>query len=238
MIKQDNFILIWMENLIIQNKIIGKGGSVVDNLNLRIDNSEYICISGLYGTDKVSFINTISCLNRPDSGKYIYNYIDTTTIGKATLDSLRSGIGFIFKSLNIIENLTVYQNIEIPLNTGDALEKSHIFKVAERLGLSSLLHTQAKDLSDLERHKTAIARALAVNPIFIIADEPASNLKQQDEKIILDILREINMEGIAIICFSERKQVIDRVERHIVFENGSIVADNKDFICYKEEETV
>lgn len=238
MTKQDGFILIWMEDLIIKNKMTRMEGTVVEHLNLRIDSGEYVCISGLYGTDKISFINTLSCLNRPDGGKYIYNYIDTSTIGADKLDALRSKIGFVFKGLNIIESLTVYQNIEIPIHISTESEKKHIDKVAEKLNLSEILHEKAKGLSDFEKHKVALARALAVNPILIIADEPASNLKQQEEEEILDIFQEINSTGTAIIYFSDRKQLIENAKRHIAFENGKILSYGNDINSSKEEGTV
>jgi putative ABC transport system ATP-binding protein len=238
MIMQDAFIHIWMEDLTIQNHIRNRGESAVDHLNLRINSGEYVCISGLYGTDKISFINTLSCLSRADGGKYIYNYMDTTTIEQEKLDFIRSGIGFLFKDLIIIEELTVYQNIELPIQQNSEIERLHIINLAERFGLNNVLHAPAKKLSELEKHKVALARALAVKPIFVIADEPAMNLKQQDEKMILDMLHEINKQGITVICFSEREQVVERVNRHLVFENGQMKSDKQVLSCYLEEGAV
>ena len=139
MIKRNDFILIWMEDLSVKNKIAVSDVYSVYNLNLQVNSSEFVCISGLYGTDKISFINTLSCLNRPDQGKYLYNYSDTATIDKTILDSLRSEIGFIFKNLNMINDFTVYQNIEIPIIISSLVEKSiAITKVSEKLGLSDI----------------------------------------------------------------------------------------------------
>jgi putative ABC transport system ATP-binding protein len=239
MIKPDRFILIWMENLYIQNKVVSSGANIVHDLNLRIDSSEFVCISGLYGTDKISFINTLSCLNRPDQGKYLYNYNDTATIDKSELDSLRSEIGFIFKSLNIIGDLTVYQNIEIPVRFSSIVEKPReIAKAAERLGLSELLHTKVKKLTDMEKHKVSLARALAVSPMLIIADEPADDLGLEDAEALFSILKEINNQGTAIICFSERQQIIEKVQRHIIFEKGNIKSDSRNVCVCNEEEVV
>ena len=239
MINRDSFILIWMENLGIQNKIIGNGDYIVNNLNLRIDSSELVCISGLYGTSKISFINTLSCLNRPDNGKYLYNYNDTSTIEDSALDSLRSQIGFLFKNLNIIGDLTVYQNIEIPIRIRNIADKSkEIAKAAEKLGLIDLLHTKVKMLSDLEKHRVSLARALCVNPMLIIADEPADGLKHEDAEAMLSILKEINNQGTAIICFSDKTQIIEMAQRHILFEKGNIKSDSRLKNCCKEEGVV
>lgn len=239
MIKHGSFILIWMEGLSIINKIIGKGSLAVDDISLCIHSGEYVCISGLYGTDKISFINTVSCLNRPDAGKYLYDYNDTTTIEKAKLDSIRGKTGFLFKNLNVIDELTVYQNIEIPLSTDSKTDKARIIsEAADRVGIGNLLHQQTKTLSDLEKHKIALARALAVNPVLIIADEPADSLKQEDTEAVLDLLREVNEQGTAMICFTERKQLIEKAKRYIMFENGKIKSDNNSIGSYVEEGAV
>ncbi|MDF2891028.1 MAG: transporter related [Clostridia bacterium] len=239
MIKQDRFILIWMEDLSIKNNIINNDEYTVRHLNLRIDAGEFVCISGLFGIDKISFINTLSCLNRPDGGKYIYNYNDTTTVEKSKLDAVRSEIGFIFKNLNIIDDLTVYQNIEIPTRTSSAAGKSkEIVKAAERLGVSDLLDTKVKRLADIEKHKVSLARALVVNPSLIIADEPADALRQEDAETILNELKEINKLGTAIVCFSQNAQVIEKAQRHIEFEKGCIKSDNAVKNCCIEEGVV
>lgn len=239
MMKQDGFILIWMENLCIQNKIIGFGDYIVKDLNLRIDSSELVCISGLYGTDKISFINTMSCLNRPNLGKYLYNYNDITTIDKSKLDSLRSEIGFMFKNLNLISDLTVYQNIEIPVSISSIVDKPReIVKAAERLGLSELLHAKVDALSDVDKHKVSLARALAVSPKLIIADEPADGLNIENADTLFSILNEINNQGTAIVCFSDKAQIIEKVQRHIIFHKGNIKSDSSHKSCCKEEEVV
>jgi ABC-type lipoprotein export system ATPase subunit len=228
-----------MENVSIRNTISNNGNLTVSNLNLQINSGELVCISGLYGTDKISFINTISCLSKPDIGKYLYDYNNTTVIEQNELDSLRSQIGFIFKNLNIIENLTVYQNIEIPINIRGIHEQyKDIVKAAEALGISDLLHVQVKKLSDIEKHKVSLARAIAVNPILVIADEPAEGLIHDDKEFILDALRDINKQGTSIICFSEKRQIIEKAQRHIVFEKGRIKSDSAFVSEYTEEGAV
>jgi putative ABC transport system ATP-binding protein len=227
-----------MENINIQNKISGNGDYIVRNLNLRIDSSEFVCISGLYGIEKISFINILSCLNRPDQGKYLYNYNDTGTIDKSQLDSLRSQIGFIFKNLNLIGDLTVYENIELPIGVSNTLERSRkIAETAEKLGLGGLLHTKVNKISDIEKHKVSLARALVVRPMLIIADEPADGLEPEDAEALYSILKEINNQGTAIICFSDKKEIIEMVERCIIFKKGDIKSDNS-FNNYCLEEGV
>ncbi len=220
MIKQDSFILAWMEGL---------GFSTAARLDLRVDSGEYIVVSGIYGADKINFISVLGCISRPSNGKYIFDYNDISTIESEKLDNIRSKyIGFVFKGLNIIDSLTVYKNIEIPLLSRNSLEMDkEVVKAAERLGLKELLYKKARELSDFERHKVSLARALVVKPLLLIVDEPGENLSKQESSMLLDIIDQINADGIAIITFSDTEEVIKRATRQITFEKGIIISDNR-----------
>lgn len=231
MIKQDSLILVWMEDL---------GFSTAARLNLRVDSGEYVAISGIYGADKINFINVLGCISRPSNGKYIFDYNDITTIEAEKLNKIRSKyIGFVFKGLNIIDDLTVYKNIEIPLLSGNSSEKDkEVTNTAEELSLKELLHKKARTLSDFERYKVALARALVVKPSLIIVDETGENLSKQESSMLLDILDKVNTEGISIIVFSDTEAVIKRASRQIIFEKGIIKADNRTSQDNTKEEVV
>ncbi|MGB7604516.1 MAG: ATP-binding cassette domain-containing protein [Lutisporaceae bacterium] len=220
MIKQDSLILVWMEDL---------GFSTAARLDLRVDSGEYVVISGIYGADKINFINVLGCIGRPSNGKYIFDYNDISTIESEKLNNIRSKyIGFVFKGLNIVDGLTVYKNIEIPLLSSNSSEKDkEVTKAAEGFGLKELLHKKARELSDFERYKVALARALVVKPLLIIVDETGENLSKQESSMLLDIIDKINAEGITIITFSDTEEVIKRAARQIIFEKGIIKADNR-----------
>lgn len=228
MMKQDSFILLWLEDLGIRNCLSGQGDLIFENLNLRVDSGEYAAVSGIYGTDKINLINVLGCLKKPCSGKYIFDYNDITTAEGEKLDHIRSKyIGFIFKGLNIVESQTVYKNIELPLlRYSNPDSRKAVEQAAERLGIKDVLHKKARELSDLERHKLALAMALVVKPIMIIADEPGDGLCKTEALAIMDILDEINKEGIAIIAFSDKADIAARAKRHIVFENRKIKSDS------------
>lgn len=227
MMKQDSFILIWMEKLSIANCISDSGALAVDDIDLRIDAGEYVCISGLHGSDKISFINVLSCLNKPKKGKYLYDYNDITTMDREQLGVVRSCIGFVFRTLNLALQQTVFENIEIPLLYKNHNNTERVAEVANNLGIKGLLYKQARKLHDLDRHKVALARALVVDPVLVMVDEPAWDLNQEDREAVLDILDRVHERGTAVICFSERNEIIDRASRHIIFEKGKIVADKK-----------
>lgn len=228
MMKQDSFILLWLEDLGIRNCLTDQAELIFENLNLRVDSGEYAAISGIYGTDKINLINVLGCLKKPCSGKYIFDYNDITTAEGAKLDHIRSKyIGFIFKGLNIVESQSVYKNIELPLlRYNNPESRREVEQAAERLGIKDVLHKKAKELSDLERHKLALAIALVVKPIMVLADEPGDGLSKTDASVIMDILDEINKEGTAVIAFSDRADVFSRSKRHIVFENRKIRSDS------------
>ncbi|MDF2521271.1 MAG: transporter ATP-binding protein [Clostridia bacterium] len=227
MINQDSFILIWMEQVSIKNSLCSDGEMVFENLDLRVDSGEYAVISGVYGTDKISLINVLGCLTTPQRGKYIFDYNDITMLESKNLDKLRSkNIGFMFKGLNIIDSLSVYKNIEIPLLHSDNEQKeSLILEAAEAFGLKDILNKKARDIADIDRHRTALARAMVLKPTVLIADEPGENLSKQDCAKILDAIGEVNAKGTAVITFSDRAEIVERASRHIVFEKGRIMAE-------------
>jgi putative ABC transport system ATP-binding protein len=228
MIKQDSFILIWTEGISIKGFLSPKENPVFENLNIRIDSGEYAAISGIYGNDRISFINALGCLCKPNAGKYLFDYNDIGTLEPGKLEDIRSKfIGFIFKGLNIIDDLTVYRNIELPLVRKEEQEKKKaVEEAAEKLGLREVLHKKAGQLTDLERHKVSLARAMAVKPVLILADEPGEGLSSQDAAVVMDILDKVNKEGTAILVFSDKEAIIGRAERHIVFENNRIKTDS------------
>lgn len=226
MIKEDSFILLWLEGLSINNVFDSSKEAAFKDLDLRIDAGEYAVISGVYGTDKISLINVLGCISRPSSGKYIFDYNDTAAIDAEQLDDIRSKhIGFLFKGLNIIDDISVYKNIELPLMRFNSDNQEKIVSIANRLCLSDLLNKKARELTDLERHKVALARALAINPILILADEPGDGLGKKDQEVILDILSDINKSGTAVIAFSDKQEVVEMAARHIVFEKGKVTGD-------------
>lgn len=229
MIKQDSFILLWLEGLSIRSKLGSDTDPVFENLDLRIDSGEFVSISGIYGKDKISFINVLGCLCRPSKGKYIFDYNDITTIDSEQLDNIRSRhIGFMFKGLNIIDNLSVYKNIELPLLRDAEINRQKVIsETAESLGLTTIMSKKASALSDLERHLVALARALVTKPILILADEPGEGLSAKDRSAILNILSDMNKAGTAVITFSDKTEVVERAARSIAFEKGKIKQDSR-----------
>lgn len=226
MINQDSFILIWMEQVGIKNSLCSDGEMLFENLDLRVDSGEYAVISGVYGTDKISLINVLGCLTTPQRGKYIFDYNDITMLESKNLDKLRSkNIGFMFKGLNIIDSLSVYKNIEIPLLHGNNEQReSLILEAAEAFGLKDILNKKVRDIADIDRHRVVLARAMVLKPTVLIADEPGENLSKQDCTKILDAISEVNAKGTAVITFSDRAEIVERASRHIVFEKGRIMA--------------
>lgn len=213
MIGQDNFILVWMENVSLSE-------SSSEKLALRVDSKDYINISGLSGRDKMNFINILSCLQKPAAGKYLFDYKDIGTLDQKSLNLIRRGIGFLFCKLNLIEKFSVYKNIEMPVLSMQKMERdAAIKKAAERLGLTELLETSVKKLTEEQQHKTAIARAIVANPSMIVADEPAEEL--------LETLTHINRSGTAVISFSDKPKQRMNAARNIQFIDGCFLEEIK-----------
>lgn len=219
MIKQDSFILIWMEDVSVSSNM--------EKISLRIDAGEYVNIRGLHGSDKASLLNVLSCLFKPISGKYIYDYHDIATLSEDKLGMIRCKIGFLFRSLHIIDQLNVYENIQLPFSSRTEDARHKVESAARRLGIEELLPRMPNALSDLEKHKIALARALVVGPALIIADEPTEGLDENNAEGLLRMMREINANGTTIISISEKVQVQREADRHIVFDKGHIISDSR-----------
>lgn len=223
MIGQDSFILVWMENVTVTGDKKREEEPSIKNLELRIDSRDYVCISGLSGRNKMNFINLLSCSEKPAAGKYLFDYVDIGTLDQKNRSIARRGIGFLFSNLCLVEKMSVYQNIEMPILSRAKVDRdAAIKKAADRMGILELLQRQVCKLTELQQHKVALSRAIVGNPSMIIADEPAESLGQEDGRMVLEMLAQINRSGTAVVSFSEKASHIEAASRHLVFKEGTL----------------
>lgn len=221
MIGQDNFILVWMENI-----SLSKGSP--EKLELRVDSGDYVNISGLSGHEKMNFINLLGCLQKPSTGKYLFDYKDLGMLDQRNLNVIRREMGFLFSNLNLMEKLSVAKNIEMPvLFMHKGAREAVVKKAAEQLGVAEQLETPVKKLSELEQHKVALARAIVANPAMLIADEPASGLGEAACEEILELLTQINRRGTAVVSFSEKQRQQMNAGRQIYFREGRFMEETR-----------
>jgi putative ABC transport system ATP-binding protein len=190
---------------------------------------EYVAIMGPSGSGKSTFLNLIGCLDTPTSGTYLLGDEDVSTLSDDELSAIRSErLGFIFQSYNLIQQLTVVENIEVPLyyqgwSETDSYDRA--VELAERVGLGHRLDHRPNELSGGQSQRVAIARAMANDPLIILADEPTGNLDSQTGLEILDVLDELNAAGKTIVIVTHDEHVAERASRQVVFGDGCIVDD-------------
>lgn len=221
-----------MENVSKRYRLGNELKEAVANLELRVMQGEFAIVEGLCGIQKNAFFNLIGCLERPDAGKYYYDYEDVALAGTALLDELRKHrIGYLFRDFNLIPRMSVAQNMEVTL-AGASMsrrEKTDRIKAAlEKLDILELLEEKASSLPDYKKQLVSLARAIVNSPLMILADEPSANLGNKEEQALMEQLERLNNEGITIILITEKKTLRDpNKHRLITFSADKPLSDKE-----------
>ena len=190
---------------------------------------EYVSIMGPSGCGKSTLLNLLGCLDRPTSGQYRLGGVDVSQMNDDTLSAVRGArLGFIFQSYNLIQQLTVVENIEVPLYyQGRPEEESRALaaRYAERVGLGNRLTHKPFELSGGQQQRVAIARALVNDPVVILADEPTGNLDSISGVEILKIFDDLHEQGKTIILVTHDENVSRHARRSIRLRDGEVESD-------------
>ncbi len=190
---------------------------------------DYVAIMGPSGSGKSTLLNLLGCLDRPTSGQLLLGDKDVARMNDNELSDIRaSRIGFIFQSYNLIQQLTVLENIETPLYYQGKSGRSAMNRcreLADMVGLADRLAHRPAQLSGGQQQRVAIARSLANDPYFILADEPTGNLDSVTTNDILDVFERLNDEGRTIIMVTHEDEVAERARRTIRLRDGEIQSD-------------
>lgn len=201
------------------------------NVNLQFQPGEYAVIMGQSGSGKSTLLNAIGCLDRLTYGEYLLDGEDVAQLEDGPLSDIRSRkLGFIFQSYNLIPQLNVLQNIEMPLYYQDIPRKeahARAEEQARRMGLADRLHHKPMELSGGQQQRVAIARALASDPVLLLADEPTGNLDSKTGEEILGILDTLNNEGKTIVMVTHDENIAERAHRIVRLLDGEIMAQEK-----------
>ena len=194
-----------------------------------IEAGDYISIMGPSGCGKSTLLNLLGCLDRPTTGHYLLGGQDVSGMDDDALSAVRgTRLGFIFQSYNLIQQLTVVENIEIPLYYQDRSEdecRERAGKLAARVGLANRLDHKPFELSGGQQQRVAIARALVNDPLVILADEPTGNLDSASGVEILKVFDELNAQGKTLILVTHDPSVGKRARRTIRLKDGHIESD-------------
>ncbi|MCQ2397257.1 MAG: ABC transporter ATP-binding protein [Lentisphaeria bacterium] len=200
-------------------------------LNFELEKGGYMSIMGTSGSGKSTLLNILGCLDTMTSGEYYLDGINVARMNDNELSIIRGRkFGFIFQSFNLIPQLSVLENIEVPLFYQDWSEKDSRAKstqLAEMVGLSHRVQHRPSELSGGQRQRVAIARALSNDPSVIFADEPTGNLDQETGREIMQILDNLAKQGRSIILVTHERAIAEHANRMIRLVDGEIVSDTK-----------
>jgi putative ABC transport system ATP-binding protein len=198
-------------------------------VSLEIHEGEYLSIMGPSGCGKSTLLNLLGCLDRPTSGRYFLGGEDVSQLEDDALSTTRgSRLGFIFQSYNLIQQLTVLENIEIPLyyqGWPEDSSRAQAAKLAGKVGLGHRLEHKPYELSGGQQQRVAIARALANDPLIILADEPTGNLDSTSGADILNLFDELNAQQTTLILVTHDPNVSHRAHRTIRLRDGLLESD-------------
>ena len=198
-------------------------------IDLRIDPGEYAVIMGASGSGKSTLLNLLGCLDHLTGGDYLLGGENVSRLSDDQLSEIRSRrIGFIFQSYNLIPQLNVLENIEVPLFYQGIPEKEASARaeaLAHRMGLSERLRHKPMELSGGQQQRVAIARSLVCDPILMLADEPTGNLDSKTGEEILELIDELHAEGKTIVMVTHDDHIAHRAQRVIRVLDGRIVSN-------------
>ena len=200
-------------------------------IDLKIFRGDYISILGPSGGGKSTMLNILGCLDQPTIGTYLLNGTDVSNLSDDALSLVRGKeLGFIFQSYNLIQQLSVVENIEVPLFYQGISEKESretAIELAIKVGLDKRLDDRPTELSGGQQQRVAIARALANDPAVILADEATGNLDSKSGGDILEIFDQLNSDGKTLVMITHDEGMAERTHRVIRLKDGGIAFDSR-----------
>lgn len=204
---------------------------VLKGIDLEVEEGDFVSIVGTSGSGKSTLLNILDCLDQPTSGKYYFNDMDVSRMSDHGLSDLRcKHIGFVFQSFNLIPQLNILENIEVPLfylGWPRRKRRARCRELAESVGLGERLHHSSTELSGGEMQRVAVARALANDPLLLLTDEPTGNLDSTTSDEIMDIFHDLNAQGRTVIVVTHDATVAKRGRRVVRLHDGRIVSDER-----------
>jgi putative ABC transport system ATP-binding protein len=203
--------------------------TALNKVTLEVKEGEYVAVMGPSGCGKSTLLNILGLLDNPTSGSYIFNGTEVANLKERDRTIFRKGnIGFVFQSFNLIDELNVYENVELPLiylkmKTGD--RKKRVEEVLERMKISHRAKHFPQQLSGGQQQRVAIARAVVANPKLILADEPTGNLDSKNGIEVINLLTELNKEGTTIIMVTHSDRDASYAHRVVNLFDGQVVTE-------------
>lgn len=203
--------------------------TALNGVSLEIKDGEFVAIMGPSGCGKSTLLNILGLLDNPSEGSYRFGDIEVAGLKEKDRTKFRKGnIGFVFQSFNLIDELNVYENIELPLkylNISSSERKKRVVDIMKRMNISHRAKHYPRQLSGGQQQRVAIARAVVANPKLILADEPTGNLDSKNGLEVMNLLTELNQEGTTIVMVTHSPKDASRAQRTVDLLDGKIVSD-------------
>ena len=213
-------------------KVYGQGEAevrAVDGISLNVEPGEYVAIMGASGSGKSTVMNIIGALDVATSGTYKIDGVDIGDLDDDALSLVRNRrIGFVFQAFNLIPRMSAAVNVELPLmyrGVRRSERRRRALDALAKVGLADRSHHQPNELSGGQQQRVAVARALAMEPSLMLADEPTGNLDSRSTADVLDLLDEIHAEGKTIVIITHEDDVAERAGRVVTLRDGKVESD-------------
>ncbi len=204
--------------------------SALSHINLKIKAGEFIAIMGPSGCGKSTLLNVLGMLDSPDSGRYAFNGEDVAGYAESKLADIRKqNIGFIFQSFNLVDELSVAENVMLPLLYQKVPVKERqerVQAVLERVGIAHRADHRPQQLSGGQQQRVAVARAVITNPKLILADEPTGNLDTVNGEEVLELLNQLNGDGTTIVMVTHDQGHAEHASRIVQMLDGRVLSEN------------
>ena len=205
--------------------------TALNNINLEVDRGEFVAIMGPSGCGKSTLLNVIGMLDTPSKGDYFFNDESIAGYNESKLCDIRKhNIGFIFQSFNLIDELSVFQNIELALlyhNIPSKERRERVEAVMDKVGIAHRARHMPSQLSGGQQQRVAVARAVVGDQPLILADEPTGNLDSAHGQEVMEMLQQLNNEGTTIIMVTHSQSHADYAKRTVNLFDGSIVTQSR-----------
>jgi putative ABC transport system ATP-binding protein len=203
--------------------------TALNRVDFEVKKGEFVAIMGPSGCGKSTLLNILGLLDNPSSGKYYFDGMDVTGFNESQRTKIRKGnIGFVFQSFNLIDDLTVYENVELPLiamKASGSARREKVERILEQMRIAHRRKHFPKQLSGGQQQRVAVARALITDPKLILADEPTGNLDSVNGEQVMQLLEELNASGTTIVMVTHSLSHADRAHRIVNLFDGHIVTE-------------
>jgi len=203
--------------------------TVLSGVSMSVQKGELIAIMGPSGSGKSTLMNILGCLDRPTSGVYRFEDREISALTDDELASIRNvKIGFVFQTFNLLPRFSALKNVEVPLiysNVPASQRRQRAIPLLKQVGLEERMHHKPTELSGGQQQRVAIARALVNHPPLLLADEPTGNLDSRSGVEILNIITDLNKQGVTVIIVTHDQNVAARCKRVIEVKDGQIIND-------------